>query len=187
MTDSLHTKAQQVADSLGLVRVVGGRYGKQKLAVLAAYALSSLLMLAWGLSSPAPVLQNVIGARVLPQQVSTSGERWYLIHNDSDQAWTGVRLRLNEQYQLLWPQEVEAGGSLQAHTKDFLYLLYVPRAPRAGSLEEVSTQAPIGPGAAPNLAPLTLELITDQGRYVRRFDTDSLEHQRGQPKNKKGQ
>jgi hypothetical protein len=98
-----------------------------------------------------------------------------------------VRLRLNEHYRLDWPGEVEVGGSLQAHTRDFLYQLYVPRAPRAGSLEEVSTQAPIGPYAAPNLTPTALELVTDQGVHVHRFDTDSLEHQRNAEAPKKGQ
>jgi hypothetical protein len=177
MTDSLHNKTKTLTQALGLERLLRGRYGKEKLAVLIVYALSALLTLTWALSSPPRALGNVIGAQIVPQRGSNVDERWYTIHNHSTRDWTNPRLLLNDRYLHRAPAPVPARGSLQLRTSDFRDLLYVPRALRGGALEGLLQNPNTAPTADPRLPPNTLQILTDQGAYTHQFDTDSLQHQ----------
>lgn len=164
MANSVREPAQRVLDALGLNISVKGKYGAEKLAVLGIWAVLCVTTLIWSMSGTAK-LDNPIGAKVELHLISTSGEHWYTIHNTSGFDWTGVRLELNGAYIRRIDGPLKAGESDRIFTKDFEYLLYVPRARRyAGAGRIAKGQAP-GPTASPDLKPTSLVIQTDQGAH----------------------
>ena len=163
MAHSVLTNLQKALSSVGIDLALTGRYGSQKVAVLGGYIILSLVTVTFAFSSSEP-LPNPIGASIEPQTISTTGERWFLVNNHSDEDWTRVTLLLNEHFIHRGPESVARGEAARIFVKDFDYTLYVPRAQHFGTLEDTS-ESPPGPKAPRDLAPDSLVIITEQGSH----------------------
>ncbi len=164
MAKSVRAPVQRVLDALGLNVSLQGKYGAEKLAVLAIWGILCVASVAWSVSGTAK-LDNPIGAAVELHLISTSGEHWYSLRNTSDFEWTGIRLQLNDHYVTSRAEPLGAGDSDRFFTKDFRYLLYVPRARRHSGPQRIAEGDAPGPTAAPDLKPEVLIVHTDQGAH----------------------
>lgn len=164
MANSVRDSVQRVLDGLGLNVSVKGRYGAEKLGVIGVWGVLCVLSLVWALSGTAK-LENPIGAKVELHLISTSGEHWYTLRNTSDFEWTGIRLELNEAYVSERNTPLPAGDSDRFFTKDFRYLMYVPRTRRYAGPHRIAKDDAPGPTAKPDLRPTSLVIRTDQGAH----------------------
>jgi hypothetical protein len=164
MAKSVREPVQRVLDALSLNISVKGKYGPEKLAVIAIWAILCLATLAWSMSGTAK-LDNPIGAAVELHLISTSGEHWYTVRNTSDFEWTNVHLTLNDQYVTHRKEALGPGDSDRFFTKDFRYLLYVPRARRHSGPQRIAAGEAPGPTATPDMKPSVLIVRADQGAH----------------------
>jgi hypothetical protein len=169
MRESLRKTLDTFLDVVEIEVSAQGRYARHKLIVVVVWAALTLLTVFWSFSATAP-LPNAIGADVAPQVVSTSGERWYAIRNGSGFDWSGVRVVLDDHYVFNLNEDVAAGDVARVFTKDFRYLLYTPRLPRATGAKPTTTASSPGPTAAANMRAASLRILTEQGTHTHQLE-----------------
>lgn len=146
----------------------GGRYKREKLIVVGAYALLALMTLLWALSGGG-LLSNPIGAKAESKVVAESDERWILLQNESGDPWTHVELTLNDQYTQRLEADVAPHQSLRVMVDSFRYQHYVPRARRHVGWWSVGEEPQPRPFAPRSLEPKQLTIRTDQGEHTASF------------------
>lgn len=169
MSDSVLHQLQALGKTLGVNLDKGGRYNREKIAVLVGYLGLSLCMILWSFPSTGP-LENDIGAKVDIRSVDISEERWFLVQNQSREDWTHVKFVLDDRFFWKGPAVVPANDSLEVSSRKFHYDLYVPRVPRAGSWMDLSQEEPPLPVAQKDHQSKSLKIITDQGYSIHPLD-----------------
>lgn len=145
-----------------------GVYRRQKLATVSAYALISLLTIAWSISG-GDLITNALGARIDSEIVADTNERWYLVHNDSGDDWNGVAFTLDDLYRLELDKPIPAGKTTKIFVRDFRYVQHVPRPVRPQSWRVFASKPPPSPFAAKDYKPRAITILTQEGNYTKKL------------------
>ncbi len=173
MPKSVRDHVQRVLDTIDLKVSVTGRYGQHKLYVLGAASVLMMGNLGWAVSG-SKAIDNPIGVAVEANIIPGTGERWYILNNNSDFEWTDIRITMDDHYVLDIGEPVHAGGMTKVFTKDFRYLLYVPRARRFAGSQAIAKNDPPGPTATPKFSPRTMTITTQQGAHTHVVNAPSV-------------
>lgn len=147
-----------------------GRYRREKLLAMVAYAVSALLTLVFAFSGGGGGVSNNLGAHIERNVVPVTNEQWFLIQNRSSSDWNGLTMQLNGAYTFVAPKPLPANSSERFLVKDFVYNHYIPHTPRVGGWKSLSPTPPPGAFAPRDLVPKTLTITTDGGEFTALFD-----------------
>jgi hypothetical protein len=173
LQDDLKGYWQEVSKGFG-----SGRHRNHKLATVGGYALICLLTVAWSFSGGG-ALSNPLGADVSINTVDLSRETWLQLANQSDDTWTGLRLQLNDKYQLSDLDDVGPGESIQVFVRDFAYEYHVPQPKHVGGAHSLTTSPALGATAPADLEPKTLRISTEAGTHKVVFAEESALEETG--------
>lgn len=114
---------EQASDVVGALFSGGSRYQIEKLVTVVVYVVISGASLVWALSGDGAA--NELKASFVVGQLSEIDDQNLHLINDGN-AWTSVRVVLNEKY--LWTTpEVKAKSQVTLNPEDFKYYYYIPR------------------------------------------------------------